>query len=125
MFVIQSDKTICVTRGDIANIVVSASAGGGAGYVFAVGDVVRFKVFERKSSANVVILKDVTVEEETETVTVNLTGQDTKIGDFINKPTDYWYEIELNPDTQPQTIIGYDEDGEKIFRLYPEGGDSM
>lgn len=36
---------------------------------------------------------------------------------------DYWYEVELNPETEAQTIIGYDEDGPKIFRLYPEGDD--
>lgn len=43
---------------------------------------------------------------------------------MVNKPTDFWYEVELNPDTAPQTIIGYDkETGAKIFRLYPEGGD--
>jgi len=46
-----------------------------------------------------------------------------KIGDVINKPTDYWYEIEINPETKPQTIIGYDENGEKILKLYPEGSD--
>ena len=27
-------------------------------------------------------------------------------------------------DTQPQTIIGYDEDGAKVFRLFPEGADA-
>ena len=47
------------------------------------------------------------------------------IGEVINKPTNYWYEIELNPNTQPQTIIGYDEDGEKLFVLYPEGSDTV
>ena len=60
---------------------------------------------------------------EAESVTINLTKEDTKIAEIINKPVDYWYEIEMNPDTEPQTIIGYDEDGEKIFRLYPEGSE--
>jgi hypothetical protein len=46
-----------------------------------------------------------------------------KIGDVISKHKDYWYEVVLNDDTLPQTIIGYDEDGAKLFRLFPEGDD--
>ena len=52
-----------------------------------------------------------------------MTGEDTKIGQVINKPIDYWYEIELNPEINPQTVIGYDNDGAKIFKLFPEGAD--
>jgi hypothetical protein len=36
---------------------------------------------------------------------------------------DYWYEVELNPDEDCQTIVGYDEDGAKVLRLFPEGAD--
>ena len=56
-------------------------------------------------------------------VEIYLTEEDTKIGEVISKPKDYWYEVELNPDEEPQTIIGYDEDGAKIFKLFPEGDD--
>jgi hypothetical protein len=70
-----------------------------------------------------VLEKDVTVEEETSVVSITLERTDTKLGGIINKPVDYWYEVELNPDTTPQTIVGYDSDGPKIFRLFPEGGD--
>lgn len=122
MFVILDDKTICLTRGDIANIVVSANLQDGLAYTFAVGDVVRLRVFKKRDCASVVIQKDVVVDAASETVTIRLTKEDTKIAELINRPVDYWYEIEINPDTQPQTIVGYDEDGEKIFRLYPEGG---
>lgn len=122
MFVILDDKTICLTRGDIANIVVSANLQDGQAYTFTAGDVVRFRVYEKKNCSNVVIQKDAVVDTEALSVTINLTKEDTTIGELINKPVDYWYEIEVNPDTQPQTIIGYDEAGEKIFRLYPEGG---
>ena len=52
---------------------------------------------------------------------ISLNKEDTTIGDIINTPIDYWYEVQLNPETNPQTIIGYDENGAKIFRLYPEG----
>lgn len=125
MFVILKDKTICLTRGDVANVNVTANLQDGQTYTFTPGDVIRFKVFKKRDCNSVELQKDVLVEAATETVTVSLTKEDTKIGDIINKPVDYWYEVEMNPDTEPQTIIGYDEQGEKIFRLYPEGSDSM
>ena len=59
--------------------------------------------------------------EATTSVDLSLDSTETTIGDIINKPVEYWYEIQLNPDTEPQTIIGYDENGAKIFKLYPEG----
>lgn len=92
-------------------------------YVFNKGDIVRFKVYEKNRPELVVIEKDITVDSEIHEVTIQLNRDDTKIGDLINKPKDYWYEIELNPETMPQTIIGYDIKGPKVFRLYPEGED--
>jgi len=50
-----------------------------------------------------------------------LSSDETRIGDYINKPVTYWYEIELNPNNNSTTIIGYDDDGPKQFKLYPEG----
>ena len=67
--------------------------------------------------------KDFPVASDTQSVEISLTMEDTKIGDIISKPEDYWYEIELNPETNPQTIVGYDEDGPKVFKLFPEGGE--
>lgn len=122
MFRINEDLSIYVTRGDAISFTVGALSNGEA-YNFAVGDVVRFKVFEKKACDKVAISKEFRVTEATQAVAISLTGQDTKIGEEISKPKDYWYEVELNPDTQPQTIIGYDEDGAKVFRLYPEGGE--
>lgn len=123
MFEILKDKTICLTRGDVANIVVSANLQDGQAYTFQAGDVVRFRAFKKRDCSSVVIEKEVEVDTAAETVTISLSKEDTKIAEIINKPVDYWYEIEMNPDTEPQTIIGYDEDGEKIFRLYPEGSE--
>lgn len=120
MFRINEDMTIECTRGDAAVFSVGANVNDTA-YLFRVGDVVRFSVFSKKDCSNVVLQKDFTATEETEAVEVTLTGEDTKIGETISKPVDYWYEVELNPDTYPQTIIGYDKDGAKVFKLYPEG----
>lgn len=125
MFKINNDKSIYLTRGDIANILVTAKTSNGDLYTFQKGDVVRFKVFKRRDCGCVEIQKDTVIEEEATEVTIYLGKEDTKIGDVISKPTNYWYEVELNPNTKPQTIIGYDEDGEKLFVLYPEGSDTV
>lgn len=122
MFVIYDNLSIYLTRGDIATINVSASTPDSE-YTFVAGDVVRLRIFEKKHHELVVLQKDVVVDSDTSVVSIFLSKDDTKIGELINKPTDFWYEIELNPDTVPQTIVGYDDDGPKIFRLFPEGDD--
>lgn len=122
MFLINEDSSIHLTRGDIAVIDVRATNSDGGEYIFNHGDVVRLKIFEKKQCDSVVLSKKVIVEDdETSVVTIHLNKEDTKIGEVIHKPKDYWYEIELNPDTYPQTIVGYDSNGPKIFRLFPEG----
>lgn len=85
----QTTKQIDLTRGDIACIRISALNEDGSNYTFKVGDVVRFNVFERKKCNCVVLKKDTTVAEEGETVDINLTSEETRIGDVINKDTDY------------------------------------
>ena len=122
MFKINEDKSIYLTRGDHVSFTLTANDNGEA-HTFRQGDLVRFKVFEKKNCDNVVLKHDVRVSYDTLEVEIALSGEETKIGDEINKPTDYWYEVEVNPEIQPNTIIGYDEDGAKVFRLYPEGGD--
>ena len=96
---------------------------GGEVYEFQTGDLVRLKVTEKKKCENVVLQKDFPVTAPTQVLQLRLTGQDTKIGNVISRPVDYWYEVELNPLSHPQTIIGYDEEGPKIFKLLPEGRD--
>lgn len=122
MFKINADKSMHITRGDAATFGITASADGG-NYTFRAGDVVRFKVFEKKACHCVALEKDFPVAEDTEEVRIVLNGDETKFGDIISKPVDYWYEVELNPETMPNTLIGYDEDGAKLFRVYPEGGE--
>ena len=119
MFVINDDMTIECTRGDAAVFSVGANVDN-TPYTFRVGDVVRFSVFGKKNCSEVALQKNVTVNEESELVEVELSSEDTRIGEVISKPVDYWYEVELNPETYPQTIIGYDQDGAKVFKLYPE-----
>ena len=120
MFVVNDDMSIYITRGDVAVFDVVAEDKG-VKYSFQPGDVVRIKVTEKKNCDNVVLQKDFPVLEAADKVEIVLEEKDTKIGGIISKPVDYWYEIELNPHTNPQTIIGYDDDGAKVFKLFPEG----
>jgi len=122
MFVLNDDNSIYATRGDIVFFSVTADDDG-TPHVFKAGDVVRIKVYGKKDAESVVLQKDFAVADDASSVEIFLTGEDTKIGEVISKPKDYWYEVELNPDTEPQTIIGYDEDGAKLFKLFPEGAD--
>jgi hypothetical protein len=119
MFTVDEDLTIYATRGDIVFFFVTAEDNG-IKYQFQPGDIVRLAVYGKKDATATVLQKDFPVTEVTESVYVFLDEADTKIGETISKHKDYWYEVVLNPDTNPQTIIGYDDDGAKIFRLFPE-----
>lgn len=116
-------KRINLTRGDIAKLKVSAKTDEGTDYEFQVGDILRIKIMKRNNPTEVFLSKDTIVETVSTIVDIDLESSDTKIGDYISRPTQYWYEIELNPDTEPQTIIGYDPTGEALFVLYPEGAE--
>lgn len=125
MFEIEG-KNIQITRGNYMALTVTAiNPIDGTKYVFQKGDVVRVKIFERKNVDNVFLEKDFKINESSEEITIEVTAEEMKIGELIDKAKDYWYEIELNPDTQKtQTIIGYDkETGPTILTLLPEGGD--
>lgn len=107
-------NTIEVTRGDSMAINFSIED-----YTFKNGDKVEFKVYEKKGfDKEPLLFKQITVDGETNVVRIEVSGIETKIGDIVNKPVTYWYEIELN---DASTIIGYDEEGAKELILYPEG----
>lgn len=122
MFKIENNK-IRITRGDIGSIKITALDEDGTDYVFKKGEVVRLSIVRAKHFEEVVFYKDVVVEEDATAVRLSLTSEDTTIGDLINSPKTYWYEVVLNPDTADQTIVGYDESGAKEFILYPEAKD--
>ena len=112
-------KQINITRGDTATLKLRVKTGGDF-YTFNRNDEIEFKVYEKKKLENEPVLyKDIMVEEETDKVSIELTSQDTTIGEIINKEKEYWYEIQLNKKT---TLIGYsDTEGPAIFMLLPEG----
>lgn len=119
MFKTDKDGVIHLTRGDIGSLSVTAVTEDGQPYVFKPGDVVRFSVCERKNCKNVVMECNTAVTASSESVDIVLEAYDTDFGDIISKPVQYWYEIVLNPDTAPQTIVPYDEDGARVLILYP------
>mgnify|MGYP004619568375 CR=1 FL=1 len=121
MIKIDEEKTIHLTRGDSATIVVTAQNDDGSNYEFQKGDTLRLKVMSKKKVEEIVLTKDIIIDSNKESVEIELTSDETRIGDYINKPITYWYEVELNPDNNSTTIIGYDENGPKQFKLYPEG----
>lgn len=113
---------LLVTRGDRGLVYVTCTDKISKNkYVFQPGDKVSFVVVPKGGyTEGAVLRKDVFVKEESTEVAIPLTSVDTKIEDVIDKPTDYWYNVVLNDDL---TIIGSNEKGEKIFRLYPEVGE--
>ena len=117
MIKIDKNGNIELTRGDVLPLNITANNKDGTDYEFKADDVIRFKIIEKNKCSSVIVQKDVTVKEPTTSVQLDLSSSDTKIGKLIN-------EVELNPDTNPQTIIGYTkENGGKLFTLLPEGGD--
>lgn len=115
MFKIENDE-IHLTRGDKCIIGLSIPD-----YTFKPEDYILFKIYRKKElNKESVLSKKVIVDAETTEVEINLTSEETRIGELINKAEEYWYEIELNGE---QTIIGYDENGPKKLLLYPEGAD--
>ena len=111
--------TIKLNRGDVLNLTLTLKTSDNSDYTFQANDKIVFSVYNKgKMTNDAVLLKEITVSEPSESVTINLSSQETKIGDLINKPVEYWYEVELN---NQYTVIGYDDTGAKILLLYPEG----
>jgi len=122
MFIIDEDgTTLKVTRGQSGTITFGALTPEGEPYTFQVGDILRLNVTKVNKENSVVMSVDTIIQEATTEATISITSFDSKIGTVINKPTDYWYDIELNPDSAiAQMLLGYDDEGPKIFKLYPE-----
>ena len=98
----------------------------GSVQLFKPDDVVRFKVMQKGKCDQVVLQKDETVKEECESISMVIDANEMKIGPIISTPVDYWYEVEVNPDTPyTVTILGYTskKSGPRILTLLPEGGD--
>lgn len=118
----EDEYRILLTRGDRGCIRVRAyDEVTNDDYIFQPGDKVSFVAVPKKGYTEGDVLRiDVFVEEESDYVNIDLLPEHTKLNGMINKKVTYWYNVVLNDD---QTIIGSDEDGEKVLVLYPEVGE--
>ena len=108
------DNTLYFTRGDTVSLNLSIE-----GYMFQPEDKIAFRIYD-KNRLNLKFLSEVVtiVEESAAMIKITLPSEATRIGKIVNKPVEYWYEVELN---DSQTVIGYDDNGPKIVVIYPEG----
>lgn len=115
MFIVEN-KTFHVTRGDRGSFNLSFKD-----YTFQTGDEIEFKVYEEEGMDQEPLLaKKKIIGAATTTALIELLGNDTKLGVPSNERETYWYEITLNGD---QTPFCFDQNGPKLFYLYPGGVD--
>ena len=117
-------KEIQLTRGDTAPLTISAK-NKKEDYVFPDGCIVYFRITEAQKEGNVIIERVINVDEPTKIINIELTSEETKFGELINEPKEYWYEVSVENNGEVQTIIGYDKLGAKVLMLYPEAKESM
>lgn len=110
---------IKLNRGDTLNINLTIKKEDGTDYSFEEGDKITFSIYNKgKLNEKALLLKEVQATPGTTSINIYCTNEETKIGELVNKPIDYWYEIELNNEF---TILGYDDEGAKLLKLFPEG----
>ena len=125
MATIGDNYSIETNRGSMLALTIKAKDKDDNFYEFQPDDVIRFRLMTKGNCDDVILQEDVVVSEVSESVPLVISSEKMKIGEIINKPVTYWYEIELNPDTSSTiTILGYTKKtGARILTLTPEGGD--
>ena len=118
MAIMNSNYNIECNRGSMLSVTYKfRRKTDGMFITFENGDIIRFKIMEKGHNENVILQKDFEIAEHTDSVNIMIPSDEMKIGEIINKPVDYWYEIELNPD-KPSTItlLGFTKaTGGRIF----------
>ena len=114
MFDIQG-STIKVTRTDEMAFDIELIEG-----KFRADDVIRFAVYKAGGlNLNPILEKTINVQQDTDTITIELTGQDTTIGKPTNHELTYWYQVDIN---DKQTILGFENKTAPEFIIMPKGG---
>lgn len=115
MFYIKN-RVFHVTRGDRGSFEVTFKD-----YTFQPGDTLELKIYwEDHMDMEPILTKTVIADATVDTLTVDLLGADTQLGEPTNERVTFWYEITLNGD---QTPFCYDETGPRLFYVYPGGVD--
>jgi hypothetical protein len=92
-------------------------------YEFQPEDKISFVVFIKKGYTKTEVLRvektllEMGYVNPTTTPEIQLTEEDTKSFDLLNKGKTYWYDLVLNDST---TLLGYDSEGPKKIIVYPE-----
>lgn len=122
-------KNIEITRGNMLPLAITAGNDvDDTDYEFEKGDILRFKIYDSKDVNKIYLQKDFKVEENATEVTLTMTASEMTIGDLSNRQATYWWEVDLNPETDDeQTIIGCElteteELDPAIIVILPEGG---
>lgn len=110
------NNTFHVTRGDSGVITVKFKDGS----VLPEGSDVIFSVYRKNELDSQPVLWELkTISSNETSIDLHISSYDT---DHFENPEngreEYWYELKVGPD---HTVIGYDENGPKIFYLYPTG----
>ena len=128
-------KTIYLTRGDITDKyhkiafyypIFNLTTQKEENYVFKLTDKIAFVVKEKKGYTKTEVLRiektiaEMGYTEPTTTPEIQLTSEDSKAFDLVDKRKVYWYDIVLNDNT---TILGYDNDGAKELIVFPEANE--
>lgn len=108
------DKTIYVNRGDQMTIHIVNRTDD-----FHNGDFLIFSICKAGDLGTVILTKRVDFTYDIGYADITLTSEDTRsLCDFFKSgQKNFWYELELNNN---MTLIGYDNDGPKLFIVYPE-----
>lgn len=114
--------TIKIFRGDCGNIYFSKTDSEGNIEQFKKGDKVVLSVKNNFGESTALLRKEFVVESDSDKVEISFSKEDTKFVDLISEPIDYEYDIKVN---DCHTIIGHDDSGSKIFRVYPSGSDDL
>ena len=92
-------------------------------YTFQLTDKIAFVFKEKKGYTKTEVLRiektlaEMGEVEPTQYPEIQLTAEDTKAFDILNKKKTYWFEIVLNDST---TILGYDNEGASKLIVFPE-----
>lgn len=114
----DENENIHINRGDRLLFEYSIN-NDGTDYVFQEGDFVTFAIYGKGKMNDLPFVYEKFIPEVGSTsIDIDIAKEKMRIGDYINKPKDYWYEIQLNDEI---TTHGYKKDGAKILTLYPEG----
>lgn len=103
-----------VTRGDAGSFNITLKD-----YTFEANQPIILRIYNEDGmdAAPIKTITRVVPEDTFETVTFDMLGGDTLIGEPVSERATYWYEIVLDD----QTPFCYDENGPKYFYVYPGG----